>query len=70
MKNEDTVMNLVNESMQMGRNIIGVIDALAQRGGVFKGEELFVIGQLRQQATLVTQLAEQVIEENEESDEE
>ncbi len=39
------------------RSTIGIIDAIAARG-VFKGEELLHVGQLRVQATEIIQMAE------------
>lgn len=44
-------------SNRVARSTIAVIDTVVQRGG-FKGEELSTIGQLRDQATQVVQLAE------------
>ena len=45
-------------STQMGRSMIAVIDAVAQRGG-FRGEELSTIGQLRDQCIQIIQMGEQ-----------
>jgi len=42
---------------RVARSTIAVIDTVVQRGG-FKGEELSTIGQLRDQAVQVVQLAE------------
>lgn len=42
---------------RVARSTIAVIDTVVQRGG-FKGEELSTIGQLRDQAVQVIQLAE------------
>jgi len=42
---------------RVARSTIAVIDTVVQRGG-FKGEELSAIGQLRDQAVQVVQLAE------------
>ncbi len=44
-------------STQMGRSMIAVIDAVAQRGG-FRGEELSTIGQLRDQCVKAISLGE------------
>lgn len=44
-------------SNRVARSTIAVIDTVVQRGG-FKGEELSTIGQLRDQAVQVVQLAE------------
>ena len=44
-------------STQMGRSMIAVIDAIAQRGG-FRGEELSTIGQLRDQCVKAISLGE------------
>jgi hypothetical protein len=44
-------------SNRVARSTIAVIDTVVQRGG-FKGEELSTIGQLRDQAVQVIQLAE------------
>jgi len=43
---------------RVARSTIAVIDTVVQRGG-FKGEELSTIGQLRDQAVQVVQLAEE-----------
>ena len=45
-------------STQMGRSMIAVIDAIAQRGG-FRGEELSTIGQLRDQCVKAISMGEQ-----------
>jgi hypothetical protein len=42
---------------RVARSTIAVIDTVVQRGG-FKGEELSTIGQLRDQAVQLVQLAE------------
>jgi len=42
---------------RVARSTIAVVDTVVQRGG-FKGEELSTIGQLRDQAVQVVQLAE------------
>jgi len=42
---------------RVARSSVAVIDALTQRGA-FKGEELSTIGQLRDQALQIIQLAE------------
>lgn len=42
---------------RVARSTVAVIDTVVQRGG-FKGEELSTIGQLRDQAIQVIQLAE------------
>lgn len=44
-------------SNRVSRSTIAVIDTVVQRGG-FKGEELSTIGQLRDQAMQLVQLAE------------
>lgn len=44
-------------SNRVARSTIAVIDTVVQRGG-FKGEELSTIGQLRDQAMQLVQLAE------------
>jgi len=43
---------------RVARSTIAVIDTVVQRGG-FKGEELSTIGQLRDQAVQVVQMAEE-----------
>jgi hypothetical protein len=45
-------------SNRVARSTIAVIDTVVQRGG-FKGEELSTIGQLRDQAVQVVQMAEE-----------
>lgn len=56
--------DLITNANQVARSTIAVIDAITQRGG-FRGEELSTIGRLRDQCTLLTQLAEEA--ENQES---
>jgi hypothetical protein len=53
------VDQLVEMSLRASRSMVAVIDAMCQRGAI-KGEEMFAIGQLREQAVQVTQLAETV----------
>ena len=48
---------------RVARSTIAVVDAIAQRG-VFKGEELSTIGQLRDQAVQVIQLIETLQQED------
>jgi hypothetical protein len=43
---------------RVARSTIAVIDTVVQRGG-FKGEELTTIGQLRDQAVQMVQMAEE-----------
>lgn len=43
---------------RVSRSTIAVIDTVVQRGG-FKGEELTTIGQLRDQAVQMVQMAEE-----------
>lgn len=50
----DQMYDLAN---RCGRSVIAVVDALTQRGA-FRGEELTTIGQLRDQAMQMVQLAE------------
>ena len=65
MEKSENVKNLSNMSGNVCRSVIAIIDALAQRGS-FKGEELFTIGQLREQCSQVIRLSEAVqSEENE-----
>ena len=44
-------------SNRVARSTVAVIDTVVQRGG-FKGEELTIIGQLRDQATQIIQICE------------
>jgi hypothetical protein len=59
MSNIKQVCDLSN---RVSRSTVAIVDALAQRGA-FKGEELSTIGQLRDQALQLIQLAEQIREE-------
>jgi len=53
-----SVKELTELSQQVGRSTIAVIDTMTQRGAV-KGEELSVIGRLRDQCSQMVNLAEQ-----------
>ena len=59
MSNAKQVCDLSN---RVARSTVAIIDALAHRGA-FKGEELSTVGQLRDQALQLIQLAEQIREE-------
>lgn len=56
------VKQICDLSNRVSRSTVAIIDALSQRGA-FKGEELSTIGQLRDQAMQLIQLAEQIREE-------
>ena len=58
--NNDQLFDLSNKA---SRSTIAVIDAVTQRGG-FKGEELMTIGTLREQATQVISLVDQLSPDN------
>ena len=53
------VTQLAELASRASRSMVAVIDALAGRGA-YKGEELFAIGQLRDQSAQLSQLAEAV----------
>jgi len=63
-KPEKQLAELANRA---SRSAIAVIDAMSQRGAV-KGEEMFTIGQLRDQLTQIVQLAEMVQSDSDEED--
>ena len=65
MSDHNEIADLAN---RVSRSTVAVIDTIVQRGG-FKGEELTTIGQLRDQAIQLIQLAEQAQQEAEASDE-
>jgi len=65
MSDNNEIADLAN---RVCRSTVAVIDTVVQRGG-FKGEELTTIGQLRDQAIHLIQLAEQAQQEAESSDE-
>ena len=54
---------LADLASRQARSVVAVIDALATRGGAFKGEELATIGMLRNQSSEIVQLAETVLSE-------
>jgi len=54
MSDQEQLNDLAN---RVARSTVAVIDTVVQRGG-FKGEELTTIGQLRDQAVQVINLAE------------
>lgn len=54
MSDQEQLNDLAN---RVSRSTVAVIDTIVQRGG-FKGEELTTIGQLRDQAVQVINLAE------------
>lgn len=54
MSDQEQLNDLAN---RVARSCVAVIDTVVQRGG-FKGEELTTIGQLRDQAVQVINLAE------------
>ena len=54
---------LAELAARQARSVVAVIDALASRGGAFKGEELATIGMLRNQSGEIVQLAETVLSE-------
>ncbi len=54
---------LAELAARQARSVVAVIDALAQRGGAFKGEELATIGMLRDQSGQIVALAETVLSE-------
>jgi len=58
----ETKTQLRDVSNRTARSMIAVIDAMTQRGAI-KGEELSTIGGLRDQATQIIQLCEQVEQE-------
>jgi len=53
------VTQLAELANRASRSMVAVIDAMAGRGA-YKGEELFAIGQLREQAAQLSQLSEAV----------
>lgn len=55
---------LITNANQVARSTIAVIDTITQRGG-FRGEELSTIGRLRDQCSMLAQLAEQAENETE-----
>ena len=54
---KENVEELMKVANQVSRSTVAVVDAVTQRGG-FKGEELSTIGQLRDQAVQMIQMAE------------
>ena len=54
-QNHEEIYDLAN---RVSRSTVAVIDTVVQRG-VFKGEELSTIGQLRDQSVQIVQLCEQ-----------
>ena len=59
MSNTSNVQQLADLANRTSRSMTAVIDAMATRGA-YKGEELFAIGQLREQSTQLSQLSETV----------
>ena len=59
---ENNMSDLANNANQVARSTVAVIDTITLRGG-FKGEELSTIGRLRDQCSLLQQLAEQALED-------
>ena len=57
---------LLKNAEQIARSTISVIDALAQRPNVFKGEEFSTIGGLRDQCVFLVNQVETAIMELEE----
>jgi len=64
MSDQEQLNDLAN---RVSRSCVAVIDTVVQRGG-FKGEELTTIGQLRDQAVQVINLAENVQGDGEEQE--
>lgn len=64
MSDQEQFLDLSN---RVARSCVAVIDTVVQRGG-FKGEELTTIGQLRDQAVQVINLAENVQGDGEEQE--
>jgi hypothetical protein len=64
-KEQEAVMQLAHQSTQIARNSMAVIDALMQRGA-FRGEEATSIGNLRDQCQSVIQIAEDILNQDEE----
>lgn len=56
------VKQLAELATRSSRSMIAIVDAMAQRGAV-KGEEMYAVGQLREQATEVIKLGEAVASE-------
>jgi hypothetical protein len=55
----ESMKNLAELANRAGRGMAGLIDAMSTRGAI-KGEELFAVGQLREQSNQLTQVAEVV----------
>ena len=56
-KDNEQLTQVFNMGSRVARSTVAVIDTVVQRGG-FKGEELSTIGQLRDQAVQLIQMAE------------
>lgn len=50
--------NFYTSSGNLARGVVGLVDAMLQRGAI-RGEEITTIGQLRDAAAIIVQMAEQ-----------
>lgn len=62
-KMDENVKKLTELSVATSRSVIGIIDAMMQRGAV-KGEEASAIGMVRDQCVQITQLCETIKSDN------